>query len=89
MISVTCQLEVREYEEQNQSACENPGIEPGTLSTINQHVDKRQFYALPRAPARPCVTLQLNIYKLEHVIYLILTPPMLRILYQPSVQTRS
>ena len=75
--SVQCEV-------QYQQLYECPGIEPGTLSTINQHVNKRQFYASPRAPARPCVTLQLNIYKLEHVIYLILTPPIIRTLYRPS-----
>ena len=58
------------------STCEHPGIEPGNLSTINQHVDKERFHASPRAPARTCVTHNLIVYNKS---LLILTRPVLRI----------
>ena len=37
--------------------CEHPGIEPRTLSTINQHVDKRTTsHNVPRPSAAMCNT---------------------------------
>ena len=43
---------IRDYEVHNQSACAHPGTEPGTFSTINQHVEKKDNFTHCPAPQR-------------------------------------